>query len=612
MQASAFAGPFQDGFQSKQELVNSLSWLINLRWLAGGGVLLGTFFVSSVSNLSVPSLALYLLGVGLLVYNVLLWGALRRLNARSTPIATYQWFARSQIGLDWLATGLMAHFTGGIASPALFFFPFHIIIAALLLPHDRGFLYVALAPILVGGLALLEYQGVISHYPLYEGTRFGGVVFYLYDDFFYILGVWTFFSAACYITAYLSMTISRRLRRGEDQLAALYRNLQVTTSTLDLSEVLDRLAEATAMALHCKGAAIRLLDRSGSHLEIAGSFGLSEEYRDKAPIEVARARIDQETLSGKTVLVADAAHDDRLRYPDRVVAEDIRSILTAPLLGKTGPIGVLRAYGGAAHHFGQDDAAFLSAIAAQGAVAIENARAYQVLEELDQSKSQFVRIVTHELRSPVSVANSLLKLIDRGYVGDLNEKQVELIDRARQRIEFLQVLIDDLLDLAAGRADVMAAADRGLVPLTDVLEEVRARFEAPAREKGLALQLHTSSESLKVWGDKDELDRMLSNLVSNAVKYTQQGEVRLSVERIDGSAQVTVSDTGIGIPKEEQPHLFQEFYRASNAKELERSGTGLGLSIVKDLVERYGGEITVESAQGQGTTFQVTLPLSDR
>jgi signal transduction histidine kinase len=612
MQASAFAGPFQDGFQSKQELVNSLSWLINLRWLAGGGVLLGTFFVSSVSNLSVPSLALYLLGVGLLVYNVLLWGALRRLNARSTPIATYQWFARSQIGLDWLVTGLMAHFTGGIASPALFFFPFHIIIAALLLPHDRGFLYVALAPILVGGLALLEYQGVISHYPLYEGTRFGGVVFYLYDDFFYILGVWTFFSAACYITAYLSMTISRRLRRGEDQLAALYRNLQVTTSTLDLSEVLDRLAEATAMALHCKGAAIRLLDRSGSHLEIAGSFGLSEEYRDKAPIEVARARIDQETLSGKTVLVADAAHDDRLRYPDRVVAEDIRSILTAPLLGKTGPIGVLRAYGGAAHHFGQDDAAFLSAIAAQGAVAIENARAYQVLEELDQSKSQFVRIVTHELRSPVSVANSLLKLIDRGYVGDLNEKQVELIDRARQRIEFLQVLIDDLLDLAAGRADVMAAADRGLVPLTDVLEEVRARFEAPAREKGLALQLHTSSESLKVWGDKDELDRMLSNLVSNAVKYTQQGEVRLSVERIDGSAQVTVSDTGIGIPKEEQPHLFQEFYRASNAKELERSGTGLGLSIVKDLVERYGGEITVESAQGQGTTFQVTLPLSDR
>jgi signal transduction histidine kinase len=612
MQASAFARSFQQGSQSELELVHSLSWLIKLRWLAGGGVLLGTFLVSSVSKLHVPSAALYLLGVGLLAYNVLLWGALRRLNAGSTPIATYQWFARSQIGLDWLATALLAHFTGGIASPALFFFPFHIIIAALLLPHDRGFLYVALAPILVGALALLEYQGVLSHYPLYGDARFGGVAFYLRDDFLYIVGVWTFFSAACYITAYLSMAISRRVRRGEDQLAALYRNLQVTTGTLDLSEVLDRLAEATAMALRCRGAAIRLLDRSGSHLEMAGSFGLSEEYRDKAPIEVARARIDQETLSGKTVLVADAAHDDRLRYPDKVAAEGIHSILTAPLLGKTGPIGVLRAYGGATHHFTQDDTAFLSAIAAQGAVAIENARAYQVLEELDRSKSQFVRIVIHELRSPVGVANSLLKLIDRGYVGDLNEKQAELIDRARQRIEFLQVLIDDLLDLAAGRADVMAAADRGLVPLTDVLEQVRARFEAPAREKGLALQLKASSEPLKVWGDKDELDRMFSNLVSNAVKYTQQGEVRLAVERIDGMAKITVSDTGIGIPKEEQAHLFQEFYRASNAKELERSGTGLGLSIVKDLVDRYGGEITVESAQNQGTTFRVTLPLSDR
>jgi hypothetical protein len=370
MQEREPPSPLQDSSLAEQELVNSLSWLINLRWLAGIGVLLGTFFVSSVSKLPIPHPALYLLGAGLLAYNVALWWTLRRLNARSTPIATYQWFARSQIGLDWLATVLLAHFTGGITSPALFFFPFHITIAALLLPHDRGFLYVALAPILVGGLALLENQEVIGHYPLYEGRSFGGVALYLYDDAFYLAGVWAFFTAACYITAYLSMSISRQLRRREDQLAALYRNVQVTTSTLDLTEVLDRLAEATARALHCKGAAIRLLDRSGSHLEMAGSFGLSEGYRDKAPIEVARAPIDQETLSGNAVLVADAAHDSRLRYPDKVVAEGIRSILTAPLIGKTGPIGVLRAYGGATDRFARDDAAFLNAIAAQGAAAI--------------------------------------------------------------------------------------------------------------------------------------------------------------------------------------------------------------------------------------------------
>jgi signal transduction histidine kinase len=610
MQASAFARSLQNGSQSEQELVNSLSWLINLRWLAGGGVLLGTFFVNSVGMLRVPSLGLYLLGVGLLAYNVLLWGALRRLNARSTSIATYQWFARSQIGLDWLATVLLAHYTGGIVSPALFFLPFHIIIAAMLLPHDRGFLYVALAPILVGGLALLEYLEVISHYPFYGGTLSGGVVVYLYDDLSYIAGVWVFFTAACYITAYLSMAISRRLRRREDQLATLYHNLQVTTSTLDLSEVLDRLAEATARVLHCKGAAIRLLDRSGSHLELAGSFGLSEQYRDKAPIEVARAPIDQETLTGKTVLVTDTAHDSRLRYPDKVVAEGIHSILAAPLLGKTGPIGVLRAYGGAAHRFAPDDATFLGALAAQGAVVIENARAYQVLEELDRSKTQFVRIVIHELRSPVTVATSLLKLLDRGYVGDLTEAQADLIDRARRRIEVLQTLIDDLLDLAAGRAEFGARPERGLVSLSDVFRQVCARFESPAQEKGLAFNFNTSPERLTVWGDKDELDRMLNNVVSNAVKYTQEGEVRVSLERINGSARITVADTGIGIPQDELPHLYQEFFRAENAKKLEHSGTGLGLAIVKDLVERYGGDITVESTEGTGTTFRVILPLS--
>jgi signal transduction histidine kinase len=603
MQVDTSVRAFHDALPAEQELIGSLAWLITLRWPAGMVVLLGTLLATGLLGVRLPAVSLYLLGVGILAYNALLTWRLRHLNAHSASDVRYQWFARLQIALDWLAMTLLIRFTGGTESPAILFFLFHITIASLLLPHDRAFLYVGLAPALVGGVALLEYQGILAHVAVFEGAR--------YHDIPHIAAVLLFFTTACYTMAYLSMAISQRLRLREDQLAALYRNAQVTTSTLDLSEVLNRLAEATARALHCKGAAIRMLDRSGSHLEIAGSFGLSEEYRDKAPIEVARARIDQETLSGKNVLVADAAHDSRLRYPDKVAAEGIHSILTAPLIGKTGPIGVLRAYGGTTHRFAQDDAAFLSAIAAQGAVAIENAKAYRVLEDLDRSKSQFVRIVTHELRSPVNVANSLLKLIDRGYVGDLNAKQAELIGRARHRIEFLQVLIDDLLDLAAGRADVMATADRGLVPLAEVLEQVWSRYEAPAQERGLVMKLEAPAETLQVWGNKGELDRMLNNLVSNAVKYTLQGEVRLSVERVNGSARITISDTGIGIPQKDQAHLFQEFYRAKNAKAVEESGTGLGLSIVKDLVERYGGEIAVESAEGQGTLVRLTLPLSN-
>jgi signal transduction histidine kinase len=411
--------------------------------------------------------------------------------------------------------------------------------------------------------------------------------------------------------AYFSMAISRRLRRREDELAGLYQSVQATTSTLDLPEVLERLAEATTKALQCKGTAIRMLDKTGSRLEIIGSYGLSEAYRDKGPIEVARARIDQETLSGKTVLVPDVVHDNRLRYPDKAAAEGIHAILSTPLIGKEGPIGVLRAYGGSEHHFSENDAAFLIAIATQGVVAIENAQAYQLLEDLDRSKSEFLRIVTHELRSPVQVTLSLLNLLDRAYVGNLNEQQAELVERARLRLKFLQTLISDLLDLAAGKAEVLASAERGFISLTDILKEVQTRFEAPAQDKGLTLRLECPDETLNVWGDQSELDRMISNLASNAIKYTQKGEIRLQLERANGFAHIIISDTGIGIPEDALPHLFEEFFRAKNAKELQESGTGLGLSIIKDLVERYSGQIEVESEENKGTIFTLTLPLAE-
>jgi signal transduction histidine kinase len=210
------------------------------------------------------------------------------------------------------------------------------------------------------------------------------------------------------------------------------------------------------------------------------------------------------------------------------------------------------------------------------------------------------------------VVTSLLNVLDRGYVGALNEKQADLVSRARRRIEFLQTLIDDLLALAAGKADVLATADRGLVSLTDVLKEVKGRHEAQAEEKGVDLLLTCPDDSLNVWGDRSELDRMLNNLVSNAVKYTQQGEVHLLLEQRDGFARLVVNDTGIGIPEDDLPRLFQEFFRARNAKKVKQTGTGLGLSIVKDLVDRYGGEIEVASVEGEGTTFTLRLPLTDR
>jgi two-component system phosphate regulon sensor histidine kinase PhoR len=133
-----------------------------------------------------------------------------------------------------------------------------------------------------------------------------------------------------------------------------------------------------------------------------------------------------------------------------------------------------------------------------------------------------------------------------------------------------------------------------------------------AEEKGVDMTLRPRRDKLVIWGTEEGLDRIFVNLVSNAVKYTPSGgTVTVSVRRVEEQAQVEVADTGIGIPEEALPYLFQEFYRAPNAKALDDVGTGLGLAIVKDLVEQYGGRTEVESMVGQGTTFTVTFPLAN-
>jgi signal transduction histidine kinase len=593
------------GTIAEQELINSLGWLIRMRWLAGACVVVATVFTCRILRLPLPEGALYLLGLAILLYNAVLTRVLAWLDAaRTRSDLAYQWFARAQIAVDWLAMAVLITLTGGIESPAVIFFLFHVSISAFLLPHDKAFLYVTLAPTLVGAIALFEARGVLRHVSLIEPPR--------YRDPLYVAEFLVFFTSASYVMAYLSISIARRLRRRESEIAGLYESIRATTSTLDLSAVLDRLAEATAKVLSCQGSTIRLLDRTGGQkLIAAASYGLSDAYLDKGPLDLGRSQIDREALAENKVLVIDALNDPRIVYPRQAREEGIGTMLVAPLLGKAGAVGVLCAYGVEGHRFTDDDTAFLAAVAAHGVVAIENAQAYELLASLDRDKSRFVRTVTHELRSPVQVAQSLLALLEQGYVGPMTIQQADLVTRARRRIEFLQTLVDDLLALAAGKTDVRPRAERSAVSLPTVVWEVCGRFEAAAAAKGLRLCIECQADPLVVWGDAADLDRMLNNLVSNAVKYTPTGSVRVALSHEENIAKLEVSDTGIGIPEKALSQLFEEFFRADNAKKVEERGTGLGLAIVRDLVERYGGKIRVDSAEGRGTTMAVLLPLAN-
>lgn|GEM_PF-789125 len=405
------------------------------------------------------------------------------------------------------------------------------------------------------------------------------------------------------------LALRQDLERAYTRMETLYEIARAATSSLDLHEVLQTVVQRTAQAFGVKGASIRLLDGSGRCLRIAAAYGLSEDYMQKGAVDLQRSGIDREALQGRPVIVLDAPRDARIQYPEELEREGICSILCCPLTVRCQAIGVIRVYSAACERYGEREADFLLAIANEAAVAIANALAYQELEQIDRAKSQFVLTVTHELRSPVATVQSLLRVIAGGYAGAISEKQQELIARAERRAVFLQQLIDDLLDLAAGKAERLAEALHPVVVNPLVLKVVN-QLRPVAEERGLEVHVAAAEGALPVVATADGVERILVNLVGNAIKYTPPGgHVGVALGQVGGEVLLTVRDTGIGIPQEAQPHLFEEFFRAENAKSLEREGTGLGLSIVKGLVERYGGRIGVESEAGRGTTFTVSLPL---
>ena len=600
------------------ELVRRVAWLIRLRWLAPIGILVVTALARFVVGLVPPWRSMVGMAALIALYNAAFagwWAWLRR--RPQVSLAPYTWLANSQIAADWLALTLLLHWTGGIESPVSPYYLLHVVVACVLLPPWAAFLQATLASILLAGLASLEYLGIWPHQPLVHYLPVS-----LYNRPAYLLGVLFFFTTTLYACVFLATAVTRSLRRQDLELLglqarledlnrrtrALYETALILSSSLQLDEVLNRVARTTAQIMQAKGCSIRLLAADGEHLELVAAYGLSDAYLRKGPVELARSPLDQEALQRGPVVVLNAPTDPRLQYHEEVAREGICSILCAPLISKGRPIGVIRVYSAVCYLYSQDDAAFLEAVASAGAVAIDNARAYRQLEELDQAKSRFVRLVAHELRSPLAAVQSLLDVIIAGYAGLVGEKGVELLQRAERRVEFLVLLVNDLLDLAAGRLDHMQR-ERVTVDLLAVAERVVALLQARAEGKGVALALEAASGAYTLRGIPDHLERLLTNLVDNAVKYTPPGgQAWVRLQRDGDQIVLTVEDTGIGIPDEAMAHIFEEFYRAPNARALEKEGTGLGLAIAQQAVDEHGGHIEVRSQVGVGTAFTLRLP----
>ena len=589
------------------DLQRTVGRLILTRWVAGLMVIAGTFLASVRFGLDLPATQLYLVGASILAYNGLLslmWRRDRDGNP-AVPVPRSQRLLILQILLDWLALLVFIHLTGGATSPAIPVLGIHMLMVTILLPSPAQYVYLAMGLAGLALVAVLEYQGALAHYSLLPAIPAD-----IYQDPLYVAAQIGFFAIAASATVVLASDVMARLRRREQQVTALLATAQALSATLSLDEVLNRLARNAALALQAPSASIRLLEEDGESLPMVASFGLSRAYQDKGQVEVSRSLLDREALAGQVVIIHDAATDERIQYPVHVRQEGIRSVIVAPILGRRGPLGVLRVYSGQSAAFDERAGEFVLAIARQGAAAMENALSFEALQQEDQARAQFVRTITHELRSPVSGAQSLLRALLHQQAGNLTDQQLDILTRVEVRLNILTELVEDLLDLAKSKTAGFQA-ELTSVDLGAALSAIAARFEPEAKAKGIDLSYTGPEGGVLIAATEEGLGLVFGNLISNAIKYTPAGgKVSVELASMPEGTTVQVRDSGIGIPADEQSHLWEEFWRASNARQSQVPGTGLGLSIVKRLVESFGGLISFHSTQDRGTTFTVVLPPS--
>ena len=230
------------------------------------------------------------------------------------------------------------------------------------------------------------------------------------------------------------------------------------------------------------------------------------------------------------------------------------------------------------------------------------------LKELDKMKSEFIAMVTHELRAPIASVEQQLTVILNGMAGEVTEKQEKLLSRAKERTKGLLTLIKDLLDLSKIEAGKMVQYKEPLA-LQEVIQRVVDFMRTEAEDKKIDLQFSAPAETPLIHADRNSMEGIFTNLISNAIKYTpEKGKVWVTLSEEGGFVKATVSDTGIGIKKEDLTRIFDKFYRVKTTETRQIIGTGLGLSIVKSIVDAHLGSISVESEAGGGTIFTVLFP----
>jgi signal transduction histidine kinase/CheY-like chemotaxis protein/HAMP domain-containing protein len=415
---------------------------------------------------------------------------------------------------------------------------------------------------------------------------------------------------------------TRELAQSVEELRALGEVSQAVNSTLNLETVLNTIVAKATQLSGTEAGAIYVHDDAKNEFVLRATYGMSEAFvaeLARQGVGFGESTVAQAAMQHAPVQVADLKEAKPTGLQEIILRAGYRALLVMPLLSRDKVMGALVVRRKAPGSFPAPVVDLLQTFAAQSVLAIQNARLFHEIEEkgrqlelTSQHKSQFVASMSHELRTPLNAIIGLTEMMVNNASRFGTEKAAEPLRRVNRAGTHLLGLINQVLDLSKIEAGKLELSPE-TVNLAPILEEVVSTTRQLAEQNKNRLVLEAQDNLGQLTVDPMRLRQILLNLLSNACKFTKQGEVKLRVKKVVGDGnwiEIAVADTGIGMTPEQQAKLFEEFTQADSSTARQYGGTGLGLAITRKLVRMIGGEVTVTSEPGKGSVFTVRLPAS--
>jgi signal transduction histidine kinase len=441
--------------------------------------------------------------------------------------------------------------------------------------------------------------------------------------------------------AVIAIENTRLFEEVQERTRELAEALEQQTATSEvLSIISTSLGELEPVFQTMLQSAVRICDadfgtlyiRQGDGFRIGAMHGAPTPYREWVQqrgtvITISSTPLARAIRTKQTQHVVDTRNEPAYIERDApafVALVDIagaRTLLVVPMLTENEVVGAIVIYRQEIRAFSEKQIELLGNFAKQAVIAIENTRLFEEvqartrelaktiedLEIVSQHKSQFVANMSHELRTPLAAILGYAELMQEGFYEPLGQKSLDALTRIRSNGKHLLGLINTVLDIAKIESGQFSL-NLGEYAIESVVETVRVATEALAQTKNLTLTTEVAKSLPIGLGDEQRLTQVLLNLVGNAIKFTTRGEVRVTAKAVNGHFNVSVTDTGPGIPDHERTRIFEQFHQVDSSLTKAAGGTGLGLAIAKQIVEMHGGRIWVESTLGKGSTFQMEIP----